>query len=238
MNLIRSSNRHNLFHEDDILSSLSPILRSELQMFNCQHLVRRVPLFQKLPGEVLMELVGALKAEIYLPHDVILWENTLGDTMYFIQRGTVEVLTASGRVLSQLFDGNFFGEMALLTNERRRVATVMATSRSEIYALHTSEFDRIVQMYPKVFDEILDVAMERAKRITTEPEEDMTSGEDTIRKKLVPEFRQSLYDTFRLNKNKIDLSGGSTQPQILKKPLPVQKTLDEVLKMRKKTWKE
>jgi len=232
----------NLFNEEEILSNLSSVLRGELQMFNCQHLVCRVPIFQGIPTEVIQEIVGALKSEVYLPRDVILWENSLGDSMYFIQRGAVEVLTTSGRVVSHLFDGNFFGEMALLTNERRRVATVVATTKCEIYSLRQAEFDRIVRMYPEVFDDILLVAKDRAKQITAEQEEVTSSAEETIRKRSEPQLRQSLHEAFRVEEEEEGTAQGQTHRNSTERagarhrPLsgerPFRRSLDEILKMK------
>ena len=75
--------------------------------------------------------------------------------MYFIQHGTVDILTTSGKVIGQLHDGNFFGEMALLTNDQRRLATVVATSHCDLYSLKRQDFERVVRMYPEVFENML-----------------------------------------------------------------------------------
>ena len=58
--------RHNLFNEEEILTNLSSVLRSQLQMFNCQRLVQQVPILQGIRSEIIQEIVAALKAEVIL----------------------------------------------------------------------------------------------------------------------------------------------------------------------------
>lgn len=58
--------RRNFFNEYSILNSVSDVLRRELQMFNCRHLVEEVPLFHGLPVTILQNIVGRLEFEVSL----------------------------------------------------------------------------------------------------------------------------------------------------------------------------
>ena len=53
-------------------------------------------------------------------------EGTVGNKMFFIQEGIVDVVLAGGEVATSLSDGSYFGEICLLTNARR-VASYFAT---------------------------------------------------------------------------------------------------------------
>lgn len=48
--------------------------------------------------------------------------------MYFIENGMVSILAENGRVIGHLKDGDFFGELALISSEKR-IASVVATSQ-------------------------------------------------------------------------------------------------------------
>jgi len=94
--------------------------------------------------------------------DEIVSANTICDSMYFIEHGAVSVITASGVAVSRLRDGDCFGEMALVTDERRS-ATVIATSFCDIYRLEKKDFEEAIQGYPEIYDAISELAQKRAR---------------------------------------------------------------------------
>ena len=51
--------------------------------------------------------------------DIVIKEGTVGNKMFFIQEGIVDVVLAGGEVATSLSDGSYFGEICLLTNARR-----------------------------------------------------------------------------------------------------------------------
>lgn len=76
--------------------------------------------------------------------------------MFFIEHGLVSVLAPSGRSIAQLKDGDYFGEMALMTNERRN-STVVATSFCDIYQLSRRDFEEVIVGYPEVYAHLVQV---------------------------------------------------------------------------------
>lgn len=58
--------RRHYFNEQQLLESVSDVLRNELQMVNCQHLVEKVSLFNSLPTTFLKKIVTKLKFEVCL----------------------------------------------------------------------------------------------------------------------------------------------------------------------------
>ncbi|MBL8447456.1 MAG: cyclic nucleotide-binding domain-containing protein [Zoogloeaceae bacterium] len=95
-----------------------------------EHIARlqQTPVFGGLRADALEFLVGVSKTVEYPPRAVIIQEGDLGDRIYVIESGRVEVLKALGdelRVLKILGPGECFGEMALLDISPRS-ATVRA----------------------------------------------------------------------------------------------------------------
>jgi voltage-gated potassium channel len=81
--------------------------------------------------------------------------------MYFISRGTVDVIASDGtRVVTELSDGDFFGELALL-HQQRRTATVRAVGYCDLYTLDQEAFDRTLELYPDFAREIRLISEER-----------------------------------------------------------------------------
>lgn len=89
--------------------------------------------------------------QVYLPHDIIIGAHSIGNTMFFIEHGAVSVLAPNGRAVAHLRDGDFFGELSLITNDRRN-ATVIATNYCDIYRLEREDFEEAIVGYPEVYE--------------------------------------------------------------------------------------
>ncbi len=63
--------------------------------------------------------------------------------------------------LSVLTDGDFFGEISLFTEQKRRTAAVISQSYSDLYRLDREFFDEVLRRYPKMAEHIKKIADER-----------------------------------------------------------------------------
>ena len=107
-----------------------------------------VPLFADINGLVLRELV--LASEILSPAqgDVIFQKNDYTNTFMAIVQGEVDVETDDGNFI-RLQQGQFFGEMSLLSG-RRRSATVRAGAECVILESPRREIVRLMNTYDHV----------------------------------------------------------------------------------------
>ncbi|XP_034936996.1 uncharacterized protein [Chelonus insularis] len=142
------------FREKKILSNLSNILREEIALHSCHHLIQNAILFRNTPKNIITSIVSQLRCEIYLPNDVIIKADSYGDCMFFLGGGTVAVFTPTGHEICHLEVGSYFGEVALLVQDQRRVATVIATEVCEVYRLDRRDFRRYVAVHSELFEEI------------------------------------------------------------------------------------
>jgi hypothetical protein len=102
--------------------------------------------------------------EIYDPGQVIFHQGDLGECAYFIKSGEVEVVRNSDRgetVLAKLAGGQYFGEMALLSNQPRN-ATVRAVTRTQLAVLGKQNFLTMVSTVPATGEDILKTVQARA----------------------------------------------------------------------------
>lgn len=83
----------------------------------------------------------------------VLQEGASGDSLYIIKKGEVEVFTSTPQgakvTLGRLKEGDFFGEISLLTG-RPRTASVKVLQPAELVHLTKKDFDEITVGHPEV----------------------------------------------------------------------------------------
>ena len=81
--------------------------------------------------------------------EIIFYEDDVGDYLYIIVNGEVEVFTTRDgkeNLIGKLGKGEYFGEMALL-NQRSRLATVRCLSSVDVLALRKSDFGILISNF-------------------------------------------------------------------------------------------
>jgi voltage-gated potassium channel len=100
--------------------------------------LRALPLFAGLPDDELARVAQAFEEKQVSAGGRLTLEGASGYSFFVIESGTVEV-ERGGEVLERLGAGDFFGEAAILTGERRN-ATVTASSDVDLLVLFGTEF--------------------------------------------------------------------------------------------------
>ncbi len=137
-------------------------------------LLRQIPLFAALPQEQLAALAQSLDRRVYRKGQTILREGDPGESLFVIISGQVRIYTLSpdGHELSVWIcsKGDFFGEMALLTNQPRS-ASVEAMRRTEVLVLYRQAFRDHLLSNPQAAIHIIETLTERLRRTTESFEE-------------------------------------------------------------------
>lgn len=98
-------------------------------------LIEHVPFFKNASGDFLRDIIPRLDARQFEPGEMLVHEGDVGDEMYFLTKGQVEVLRGDPpQRLTVLREGSFFGELAILT-DAPRAATIRTLTDAEVYAL-------------------------------------------------------------------------------------------------------
>ncbi len=106
-------------------------------------LIEQVPFFKNASGDFLRDVIPRLDAREFAPGDVVVHEGDVGDEMYFLTKGQVEVVQGRPQQrLAVVREGAFFGELAILT-DAPRAATIRALTDVEVYALRR---DAVLQL--------------------------------------------------------------------------------------------
>lgn len=134
--------------------------------------LRRIPFFRSLPPETLSAISAKLHRVHYEHDEVVFVEDSLGDSMYLIESGQVKVSVHTGigqqeKVINFLGPGNFFGEMALLLDQRRS-ATVTVTIDADFWVLRKADMDELLVDHPEIALQITRELSRRLSDVVTE----------------------------------------------------------------------
>jgi voltage-gated potassium channel len=144
--------------QTEMLEDLPKSLHIEIALHLNRNVLRKVPLFENASDTFLRRLVLHLEPRVCIPGESIVRRGEAGNRIFFINRGTVEVLSSDeSAVVATLSDGDFFGEMALLSS-RPRANTVRATDYCNMYSLRREEFDRVLEDFPGFAAQVRKVA--------------------------------------------------------------------------------
>ncbi|MCU0612434.1 MAG: mechanosensitive ion channel family protein [Candidatus Eisenbacteria bacterium] len=128
-----------------------------------KNLLQRVPLFAGLGDERLSTLAAEASAVFYAAGEPLVRQGDTGDSLYLIQQGVADVSLAQAdgpeTTVARLAQGDFFGEMSLLTGEPRG-ATVRAAEDRLVLVIRKEHLGPMLVENP-VIAESLAKAMER-----------------------------------------------------------------------------
>jgi voltage-gated potassium channel len=131
-------------------------------------LVARVPLFHHVGASVIAEVAQRLRPRDAGTGSVIVRKGDRGDCMYFIVSGAVRVLVEPKPFV--LENGAFFGEIALITGDRR-TATAIAIRPTRLLLLDIADFRDLAARHPELTQAIHEEAKRRMQELQGSPED-------------------------------------------------------------------
>ena len=122
-------------------------------------LLKRVPLFSKLDKKGLQN-VAQIADELDLPAGKeMATEGDRGREFFILLKGEADV-TRGGERINTMKEGDFFGEIALVT-KMPRTATVTATSDVDVLVITEREFDGLLKKSPEIGRSVAEALAER-----------------------------------------------------------------------------
>lgn len=121
--------------------------------------LRRAPLFEGLSKKELIEIARVTEDLQVAPGTVLCKEGGLGREFFVIVEGNAEV-TRRGKQIATRQEGDFVGEIALLTSARR-TATVRATTPLRCLILMRGDFRRVLDENRSIERKVMEALAER-----------------------------------------------------------------------------
>ncbi|MFM8830258.1 MAG: ion transporter [Spartobacteria bacterium] len=149
------------YNEAHVLADLPDSLKLKVSIFINKSMLEKVPIFEGAGEPLVEELLMHLKPAIFTPGDYVFRTGDVGDCMYFVNTGRVEVVSSDGdTVFATLSPGSYFGETALLLNQPRN-ACVRAVDYVDLYTLNRSTLGEILKKFPAFQTHLHELAAER-----------------------------------------------------------------------------
>ncbi|MGH3103941.1 MAG: Crp/Fnr family transcriptional regulator [Gaiellaceae bacterium] len=126
-------------------------------------------LFAGLPEEDVRRLLSVARRRRFERHEVVFHKGDPGDTLHLISKGrfAVRITTQLGETatLTVMAPGDAFGELALVTADHLRSATVIALEPGETYAVHETDLTRLRKQHPGVNEVLITILADRVRQV-------------------------------------------------------------------------
>ena len=134
--------------------------REKEHSLQIQALAKTFPVLSMLDAHEQERLMMLFRSKSVVPGERIIRKGDRANAMYFISSGAVEVLTDDQTI--RLDAGTMFGEMALLSGERRN-ADVAAVDYCQLQVLDRRDFNQFTARHPALRTALIDMAAQRRK---------------------------------------------------------------------------
>jgi len=125
--------------------------------------LKAVDIFAPLSNEEIGKLACAAATHVYAPGETVIHAGDEGSSMFVVHRGRVEVRVGDNgdlRAVAQLREGDFFGEMALLTGEPR-AANIVAADETEVIEVGHEAMKILFDNNPELVNSLGGIVAER-----------------------------------------------------------------------------
>jgi CRP-like cAMP-binding protein len=129
-------------------------IKTERHVAAAAHQLGSINLFKTLGPEARQSLANAADHHLFAAGESIVRQDSEGDSMFVLMKGHARVvLEPSGQEVAVIPAGGFFGEMSMLTGDRRS-ATVKAMDDVAVLEISAREFREIVLANPDLLDHV------------------------------------------------------------------------------------
>lgn len=147
-----------------------------------KNIIKTVSIFSTLTDEERSELSDKIVQKNFCEGNTVIKMNEEGDSMFVLSEGLLDIRIGpdgtNSKKVGDIYPGNFFGEMSLLTGERRS-ATITAVKDSIIFEIKKEHVKDIFRKKPEILKDITKLVAERREQnINTLENSDNSSGQE------------------------------------------------------------
>ncbi len=128
----------------------------------------KIRFLQLMPADSVAQLIPYVSIRHYPAGITIFSQGEQGQELFFIVRGSVDVIResgGSGKVIDVLGSGDTFGEMALISDQPR-TATIRTKEELEVFTLQKADFEYLLKQSPEMQEASSNLMSERLQSIS------------------------------------------------------------------------
>ncbi len=157
-----------LLHMNQV-SEESRAVEAERRTSIKERALEKVDFLEVITKDQRHELAARATTRVFISGEIIVRQGDETAELFIILRGEVVVVlenekTTASTEVTRLVQGQFFGEMALVTGERRK-ATVKAANDCELLVIDHAAFQEVLHRNPAVIDQLSEVLAERQLKL-------------------------------------------------------------------------
>lgn len=114
--------------------------------------LQRAEILQSLGEEEIRGLSERVRVRVFGTGEVVVRQNDGGESLFIVRRGSLDVHIDDAPV-GTLREGEIFGEMSLLTGEKRK-ATVTAASEVRLVEISKEDIDPVIRANPQILEKL------------------------------------------------------------------------------------
>lgn len=123
--------------------------------------IQSIPLFSSLNPRQLEELSLLFDFRTVPKGKTIWWQGEPSDELAFVSQGSLGIEIAGHRIAS-IPTGQMVGELAVFTHDQRTASVISENESVKIMCLSRKNLEVLRELMPKIYDNILDVGLERS----------------------------------------------------------------------------
>lgn len=126
--------------------------------------------FDVLPEPERTRVVSIARRRVFAKRTVVFHAGDPGDAMHVVRKGRFAVQNSAGgldvNTMAILGPGDHFGELALLSEDSIRTASVVALEPGETLSLHRVDFEKVLREYPLASTVLLHALRGQVERLS------------------------------------------------------------------------
>jgi CRP/FNR family transcriptional regulator, cyclic AMP receptor protein len=151
------------------------VFKTKIKPSSVEEMLSKIPVFETLEPKELRHLASIVHRRTYTAGEHVFYQGDPGLGMYAVEKGRVGVFVAgedgSEKEVSELDNGDFFGEIALL-DESPRSASVVVKENSQLIGFFRPDLFEVMEKTPqtglKIVMKLAEMIGERLRHMNAE----------------------------------------------------------------------
>jgi CRP-like cAMP-binding protein len=128
------------------------VFKAKIKPASVEEMLSKIPVFEKLEPKELRQIASIVHRRQYVKDEFVFYQGDPGLGMYVVEKGKVGIVVVAEdgaqKEITELTNGDFFGEIALL-DESPRSASVVVKEDSQLIGFFRPDLFEIIEKTPK-----------------------------------------------------------------------------------------